>query len=258
MTTYNRRTTPTPTGAGARLFRALSACASTGSRRRTSVSKLPPAVTLCAALALLGGCGAQFAAPGRGDLGFTASKVKDGDIELTATGLPTGTWQGDLRVGLSDNQAVEVSVLGHDWPGERYGFALGGVGYRHWLLRGDSPVHLSVGGGLAAGVGGWNNHMDDTVAHYTPAGALWLDVGVSAPLTPWLTAFVGARAQGSAAFTDDEATEPPSTLWLQAGGGLRADVGPAFMNLAYQVVRYDNALDADGFHSFEVGVGWRF
>ncbi len=208
-------------------------------------------------LALLGGCGSQFAAPGRGDLAFAASRVQAEQIELTGSGLVEGGWQADLRLGLTDRDALEVSAFGRGGAGEKHGFVLGGLAFRRWVLRGDDPVHLSFGAGLGGGVGGWNNHMDEALANYTPAGAAWLDVGLAVPLRSWLTAYGMGRVQGAAAFSAEPDKAPPTTLWLQTGVGLRADLGPAFVTLDYHLTRYDNALDADWFAGPGFAIGWR-
>ncbi|MCO4760585.1 MAG: hypothetical protein KC502_03730 [Myxococcales bacterium] len=211
-------------------------------------------LSICAALAL-GGCGAQFAPPGRGDLSFAASQVRDGEVELTVSGMPSEAWQGDVRLGVGELQALEFSIFGRGWPGEKHGFALGGVGYRRWLSR--DRLRLNVGGGLAVGTGGWNNHLDDSLTHDLPTGAGWVDAGAGWALVDGLTLYAGGRAQVGQSFVADEAVRPPTTLWLSAGFGARADLGPAFGTLGYQFVRYDNELDSNWFHSVGVGVGWR-
>lgn len=221
--------------------------------------------------AVAGGCGASFAPPGRGDVGFSASKSYDGDAEVEAMFMRTGgdddsalgdfAYQVSWRAPLGDTGAAyDISYFGHDVPGDEYGWGLASLAIRQRLGAPTDKVQFVIGSHLSGGVGGrWPGYQEGD-RRFPKAIAMGLDLGVRlrADRTPGTSFFVETRLQRSYSDSGREDHRPPTTDWIQSAVGARYDYGPLYGTFAISTATYTNYA-SDGVHPalFSLSLGYR-
>jgi hypothetical protein len=227
-----------------------------------SLTSLVLSVVLC-------GCGATFAPPVRGDLDFAATRVAPGSPELQIGAITPDGWSGQVgyRHAVTPRDTLEAYAFDHKLPGDKYGFTMGGLGYRKHLSEVESPIQTTLGFGAGLGVGGAHDDWSDKVRHYPGALASYLDLSVAWRIHPSVAVYAGGRAQRSLAFHwtderhaagDKDGLLPPMTDWVQAGAGVRLDTKPLFLTLDLGWAGYTNRIREDHSFSLGVGIGMRF
>lgn len=225
----------------------------------------------CLALVVLAvtGCGGTFTPPIRGDIDFAGTRVAPGSPELQLNAVNPDGWSGQVgyRHALSPRDTVEAFAFDHKLPGDRFGFTMGGVGFRRHLSDVDAPIQTTLGFGAGIGVGGDNDAWTHSIHHYPGAIGSYVDLGVAWRAMPTLTLYAGGRAQRSVAFhwpntrdsdQDPEAALPPTTDWIQAGTGARVDLLPLYLTLDVGYAAYSNRVREDSGFVLGVGLGMRF
>ena len=215
---------------------------------------------------VFGGCGAAISPPGRGDVGFSASKALDGKYELEASAVRVGSedgatfgdlvYQASFRGPLADGAYVDIAYFGHDVPGDEYGWGLLSAAVRKRLGGREDRVSVVTGLSLAGGVGGRWPGYEEGDKRYPKAISAGLGLGVrlrAEELLPGLALFMEHRVQRSYSGSGREKHMPPMTHWWQGSVGARYDQAGFFGTLSVNTATWSN-YQSDGAEAGMIGL----
>lgn len=212
-------------------------------------------LTLLVIAVVLGGCANTFSPPLRTDLDFAASRALKGQSELSYGFVDPdrGSHQLAFRHAVSDADELEVTVLGHKIPGNKYSFLLGGGGYRRRLTEADAPLQATIGFGGGGGIGGHDVDWMPQPKRYPGIVVGYADFGLAWRPFRFLSVFGGGRLQRSHGITGDH--RPPPTDWSHVGSGVRVENAIAYLALSVGWYSYVNRDDDDAAGTLGMTVG---